>query len=30
MPKEIFGLVILLLIIAFASGSYLYIKNGDL
>lgn len=30
MPKEIFGLVILLLIIAFASGGYLYIKNEDL
>nr|DAJ42590.1 MAG TPA: Cbb3-type cytochrome c oxidase subunit [Microviridae sp.] len=30
MPKEIFGLVILLLIIAFASGCYLYIKDGDL
>ena len=28
MPKEIFGLVILLLIIAFANGYYLYIKNG--
>lgn len=30
MPKEIFGLIILLLIITFANGSYLYIKNGDL
>lgn len=30
MPKEIFGLIILLLIIAFASGGYLYIKNGEL
>lgn len=30
MPKEIFGLVILLLIIAFASGCHLYIKYGDL
>lgn len=30
MPKEIFGLAILLLIIAFTSGCYLYIKDGDL
>lgn len=28
MPKEIFGLVILLLITAFASGCYLHIKYG--
>lgn len=30
MPKEIFGLVTLLLTTAFTSGVYLYIKNGDL
>lgn len=30
MPREVFGIVILLLIITFIGVSYLYIKNGDL
>lgn len=30
MPREVFGIVILLLIITFIDESYLYIKNGDL
>lgn len=30
MQEKIFGIVLLLMIIAFASGCYLYIKNGDL
>lgn len=30
MPREVFGIVILLLIIAFIGGGYLYIKNENL